>query len=485
MSQSVVNLHLHPKQGEVLLSSANEILYGGAAGGGKSHLVRVLLIMLCSSIPGFQAYLFRRHHGDLDKNHMKGPKGFSNMLLPWLVTGQVQIVKGEIRFWNGSIIHLCHCKNPDDVSNYMGAEMHALFIDEANQFTDWMVRMLRMRLRVPGLAIPPEWKARLPLLILTANPIGVGVAWLKDWFIHNVVERSIRRMPNSEGGMLRQFILARLEDNPSMQTDDPAYEAKLEGLGSPALVKAMRLGDWSAIEGAYFPNFMRTVIKPFEIPPHWNRFVSFDWGGARPFSVGWWAVSSGDGANELAAFRPDELIRYREWYGCEKKPDGTSIPNKGIQMDNADIARGILAREAKGENIVWRVADPSIFARRGAPSIAEDMAAAGVTFSAANNDRVQGWRQMLARHNGMDGRPMSWVFDTCTDSIRTIPYLVNDAKRVEDLDTEGEDHCADDHRYGFMSRPWSAPVIQQEKPRAMDEMTFEELMAKELRDRFR
>ncbi len=490
-----LDLHLHPKQGEVLLSEANEILYGGAAGGGKSHLARVLFIQLCWGIPGFQAYLFRRRRGDLRKNHIEGPKGFRRMLAPFITSGLAEIVGDEIRFANGSKIFLCHCKNPDDVYNYWGAEMHALFIDEATQFTEKMVRFLRTRLRVPGLELPPgmeQWRKRLPLLLLSANPIGIGVAWVKAWFIDTTPEMVLRRMPKSEGGMLRQYIPAKLEDNPSMRADDPTYEDRLEGMGSPGVVRAMRHGDWSAIEGAYFTRFMETVISPFQIPEHWNRYTSFDWGSAKPFSVGWWAVSSGDGPGELAAYRPGEVIRYREWYGAERTDTGESVADSGLYLENVDIGRGILARETYvrdgkeyHENIIGRVADPSIFTKKGAKSIAEDLASVGVHFTPGVNDRIQGWKQMTARHKGYDGRPMSWVFDTCRDSIRTIPYLIHDVDgNPEDLDTDGEDHAADEHRYFYMFRPWHATVERAPgKPKSMDEITYDELFRREIEER--
>jgi len=221
MRQAAIDLTLHPKQALVLQTEANEILYGGAAGGGKSHLVRALFILLCTEIPGFQAYLFRRHSNDLEKNHLEGPKGFHAMLAPWTSVGLAEIVKGQIRFWNGSKIWLCHCKDEDDIYQYQGAEMHTLAIDEATQFTEKMYRFLRSRLRVPGLAVPATWKARLPISMLTANPIGVGVEWVRRFFVDNCTPGTIRKMLAGDGGMIRQFIPALLEDNPSMALDDP------------------------------------------------------------------------------------------------------------------------------------------------------------------------------------------------------------------------------------------------------------------------
>src|SRR6516225_4864275 len=113
------------------------------------------------------------------------------------------------------------------------------------------------------------------------------------------------------GGMLRQYIPPRLDDNPSMMTDDPGYEAELSGIGSAELVKAMREGDWNVVEGAFFEcwsNF-RHVLRPFTIPPRWMRFRSMDWGSASPFSVGWWAVASEDLITETIDGNPAVMPR--------------------------------------------------------------------------------------------------------------------------------------------------------------------------------
>jgi hypothetical protein len=114
--------------------------------------------------------------------------------------------------------------------------------------------------------------------------------------------RGRRLMPAEDGGMLRQFIPVRLDDNPSMLEADPGYEAKLEGLGSRELVAALRWGDWDVVEGAFFDCWetKKHVIAPFVIPPDWPRIRSMDWGSggaASPCSIGWWAVVQDDFAS--------------------------------------------------------------------------------------------------------------------------------------------------------------------------------------------
>lgn len=454
MPTADIDLHLHPKQGEILRSEATEILYGGAAGGGKSHALRCLAILWAYTFPGLQVYFFRRISDDLVKNHVEGPKGFRMLLAPWVEAGLVEIVEGEIRFrWNGSKIFLCHCHEEKDRYKYQGAEMHVLMVDELTHFTDTIYRFLRSRVRMVGMSLPETVRGRFPRIVAGSNPGNIGHSWVKQAFIDGRVPGTMWQAPDEDGGMLRQFIPARIADNPSLLTDDPSYRAKLRGLGSAALVKAMEEGDWEAIEGAYFDcwDTSRHVVKPFELPDHWLRFRSFDWGSARPFSVGWWAVVSDEHTTEEGVTLPRGcMVRYREWYGA-------SGPNQGLKLHAPEVARGILMRQDEGEadRITYSVADPSTFKEDGGPSIAEEMARNGVIFRPADNTRVAGWTQMRKRLVGDDdGNPMAVCFDTCVDSKRTIPPLMHDEHKPEDLDSDGEDHAADDWRYACMSRPW-------------------------------
>lgn len=456
MSQSAeLDLHLHPKQGEALNTEATEVLYGGAAGGGKSHLMRVASIIWCSMIPGLQVYLFRRIRDDLIKNHMEGPKGFRSMLGPWVLGSLVTIVEDEIRFWNGSKIYLCHCKDEKDIYKYQGAEIHVLIIDELTHFTEAMYRFLRNRVRMVGIVLPEMFRGKFPRILCGANPGNVGHLFVKSTFVEPAAPMAIVQQPPSEGGMKRQFIPALLEDNPSMSEDDPGYEARLEGLGSVNLVKAMRYGDWDVVEGAFFDNWGdANKVRPFTIPKEWARFRSGDWGSAKPFSIGWWAVASDNFTTPCGKFiQRGALVRYREWYGS------TGKPNEGLKLTAERVAQGIKDREA-GEKVEGGVLDPSAFAEDGGPSIAERMRREGVYFRPADNKRVPGagamggWDQMRARIGGNDDGPMLFVFETCRDFIRTVPVLQHDSLRPEDLDTDGEDHAADDARYACMSRPY-------------------------------
>jgi hypothetical protein len=484
-----LNLHLHSKQALAFQTSATELLYGGAAGGGKSHLMRIAAIIWCAAIPGLQVYLFRRIRDDLVKNHMEGPKGFRAILAPWVLAGFVTIVEDEIRFWNGAKVYLCHCKDEKDIYKYQGAEIHVLLIDELTHFTETMYRFLRNRVRMVGIKLPLQYEGSFPRILCGANPGNIGHLWVKATFVVcGHLPMTIYETEPAEGGMARQFIPAMLEDNPSMASDDPGYENRLEGLGSPQLVRAMRHGDWDVIEGAFFGEFSRLhhVIEPFEIPSYWTKFRSGDWGSAKPFSFGWWAVVGDDTWQNGKLLPRGALIRYREWYGS---PNHNNV---GLKMPAEEVAAGI--KKLETEEINYGVLDPAAFASDGGKSIAERMYAPPnlLLFRRADNKRVPqhgamgGWDQLRARLigtcerlesgqvNWSSGRPMIYFFTTCLDTIRTLPALQHDKSRPEDLDTDGEDHAGDDVRYACMSRPYARPAVVPQPMRGASEMTMEE-----------
>ena len=220
------------------------------------------------------------------------------------------------------------------------------------------------------------------------------------------------------------------------------------------------------------------------MPDHWARFISGDWGSARPFSFGWWAVVSDDFKTPEGLTLPrGAMVRYREWYGMARDSHGQPKYNTGLKLEAEAVGRE-LKRLSGNEHIGVGVLDPAAFSSDGGPSIAEriDKGAGKSYFRRADNCRVGtrgamgGWDQMRSRLVGeADDRPMIAAFDTCADSIRTIPALQHDRSRVEDVDTEGEDHAGDDWRYACMSRPWiraapNTPVAKYPIDRTISEM---------------
>lgn len=477
-----INLKLHRRQSIAFSSGATEQLYGGAAGGGKSHLMRVLAIAYCIAVPGLQVYLFRRVSSDLQKNHMEGPSSFPKILADWVNSGHCEITKHYISFSNGSKIHLCHCKDPAHVFKYNGAEIHLLLIDEVTFFTFEMYTFLRGRVRLAGLNVPPSFKERLPKIVCSGNPIGPGMGWVKQMFIDPKPANEIWRTSKDEGYMLRQYIPARIEDNPTLEIDDPNYRYKLRGMYSQEVAKALENGDWNVSIGSYFKTFgNQHIIKPFFVPEHWLKFTSFDWGYSKPFSFGWYTVADGtpttDAWGQERTFTPGCLIKYREWYGIATRPDGSPIPDVGAEIDNIDIIRGIKAREPVNEKISYRLSDSLVFQARGGPKISELFEEHGIILQRGDDSRVSGWTQVRDRLNGFDGNPMLLITDNCRHTIRTGSILQTDDKNPNDVDTRCEDHAWDELRLAAMSRPWVAPVPKPTKSiEQLNKMTIDDLL---------
>jgi len=325
---------------------------------------------------------------------------------------------------------------------------------------------------------------------LTGNPGGPGHHWVKARYIDNgpfqvVTETEEIDLGNGEkvvAQIERVFIPAKLKDNQILLRSDPAYVMRLRQSGSAALVKAWLEGNWDEIEGAFFSEFdesKHVIHGPVSIPNHWIRFRAMDWGSAKPFSVGWYAQS--DGIN--TKFPRGALIKYREWYGMTEKV------NTGLKWSANMVARGVLAREGM-ERITYGVADPSIFANNGGPSIAEMMLVEGCSWMRADNARQPGWEQMRKRFATLDPEsgevhpPMLYFHESCVHTIRTIPYLQHDEKDPEDLDTTAEDHAADETRYGCMSRLWIPGQPEDNSityPKTPGQMTINELIERQKR----
>jgi hypothetical protein len=272
----------------------------------------------------------------------------------------------------------------------------------------------------------------------------------------------------------RVFIPSKISDNQLLLRNDPTYILRLRQSGSEALVRAWLEGDWSMVDGAFFSEFDYTkhvlAMSWLQmIPPSALRFRAFDWGSAKPFSCGWYAVSDGTWGLPHGA-----LVKYREWYGAEG-------PNKGLKMTAEMVAIGIRDRE-RNELIRYGCADPSIFIRDGGPSIAEAMAMRGCQWRRADNRRKPGWEVIHQRlQGGADGVPMLYFLECCDDTIRTLPVLQHDETDPEDLDTDAEDHAADETRYAVTSRPWVNKLRAQDTPQFLkhpSQVTINELVEK-------
>jgi hypothetical protein len=424
----------NPKQQQFFLARARYIAYGGARAGGKSWAMRVKFVLLCLRYAGIQILLLRRTLPELTENHV-------NPLLR-LLKGIATYNKQEkvFTFPNGSRLKLGYCSNEQDVLQYQGQAYDVIGMEEATMFTEFQYNCLRESNRSSGLM-----KEKFsPRMYLTMNPGGVGHHWVKRLF----VDRAYKGKERPEDYV---FIPAKVYDNTAFMEADPDYVAQLESLPEKRR-KMMLLGDWSSVEGAFFEEFANNpehykdrqwthVIDPFEIPSHWKIYRSFDFGYHRPFSTGYWTVDE-DGV----------IYRILEWYGC------TATDNEGLRIPPNQIFEEMakLEREhpwLKGRKITG-VADPSIWDASRGESVAESASKHKIYFTPGDNERIAGWMQVHYRLAfDENGYPMMYIFSNCKAFIRTVPALQYDDHKVEDLDTDGEDHVADEVRYFCMSRP--------------------------------
>lgn len=437
-----------------------EVLFGGARGGGKTDgVLGKWAIKEQRYGKAFNGVFFRKEMPQADDLVERAKEIYLPLGAEWREQPR------QFRMPNGGRIRFRPLENATDAAKYQGQNLTDCAVEEAGNYEDPKpIDMLFGALRSRG-GVPVQ-------LILTANPGGVGQQWIKHRYIDPAprgMKPLVRLLPN--GAEHRYiYIPSRVQDNKILLSNDPGYINRLHLVGSPELVRAWLEGDWNVVAGAFFPEFDVTkhVVVPRSIPVYWQKFRSFDWGSARPFHVGWWAVSDG----ELADFPRGALVQYREWYGAKKDSNGNTIPNTGLRMTAEEVADGIVERERAdihGNRTMSGVADPSIFTEDGGPSIADRMAARKCFWRPADNSRVGksgamgGWDQVRARLKGDGEQPAIFIFSTCVDLIRTLPALQHDDGRPEDVDTDGEDHAADSARYAMMSRPYVAPLPEQEE----------------------
>ena len=441
----------------------DEVLYGGAAGGGKSDAL-VIEATRQVEIPYYKGLILRKTYPQLTELIEKSlryypaafPKAkYNEQKHCWTFPSGAKIVFGSLQ-------------HERDKFNYQGKAYDFIAFDELTHFSfdEYIYLKSRNRPNGPGTRV---------YMRSTANPGGLGHAWVKERFItagepmSTIWEEVVVVHPDGHSEkqrMSRAFVPSTVFDNKILLENDPKYLARLASLPEKEK-QALLYGDWDCYEGQFFEDFrvepdMRAanaagvdlpreelkrqrrwchVIEPFEIPAGWKICRSFDWGYNRPFSVGWWAVDF-DGT----------VYRILEMYGC------TETPNTGVKWVPERVFREIARAEREHPWLRGRrlggVADPAIWNAEMGVSIAETAARCGVYFEKGDHQRIPGWMQLHYRLAfDENGFPQMYVFNTCRAFIRTVPTLQYDTARPEDLDTAGEDHVADETRYFLMSRP--------------------------------
>ena len=418
------------KQKLALEETHRYVGYGGARGGGKSWFVRWKATLLCLAFAGIKCLITRRTYRELLNNH----------IVPLLImlNGIATYNKSDKAFYfpNGSSIWFGYCANDGDLGQYQGAEYDIWFADEAGQMLESWITAIDACVRGAN-----DFPKRT---YFTLNPGGPSHGFFRRIFID-------KKYTDDEYPEDYAFIQALVTDNVALMKMQPAYMRSLEKL-PPKIKEAWLHGSWDVYEGQFFEDFfdrpdhyidrqLTHVIEPFEIPAGWKIYRSFDWGYAKPFSCGWWAVDY-DGV----------VYRILELYGC------TKTPNEGVKWTPPQVFAEIHRIETEhrwlaGKHIIG-IADPAIWDAETGESIADVAAKHQVYFDPGDHKRIPGWMQVHYRLAFDDqGFPMMYVFKNCKAFIRTMPLLQYDDHKPEDLDTSGEDHVADEVRYFLMSRP--------------------------------
>ena len=422
-AQPTVDLgKLNPKQKEFCQARNRYVAYGGARGGGKTH------VLIRKSVGGALTYenmrilIVRREYPELEQS----------IIIPMrrLIPADVATYNGTMRmftFVNGSIIKFGHYSGSADDLEYQGQEWDWIFMDEATQFTENQFRTLGACLR-GSTKVPRR-------MYLTCNPGGIGHHWVKRLFVD-------REYVAGENPKDYKFIPATVDDNPQLLESTPEYKQMLDLLPEE-IRKAHRYGDWNALAGTFFPEFRKEthVIEPFKrIPAEWKKYRAFDY-GLDMFACLWIAVDF-----------EGRCYIYRE------------VQQKGLIVSEA--ASLALALTPSHEHVEFTIAPPDMWNRQkdSGKSMAELFAQNGVGLVKASNNRVQGWmaeKEMLRPMKNEKDKPGILVTSDCTGLIRNIMLIQHDSKNPSDCATEPHEitHINDALRYFCITRTLGAELM--------------------------
>lgn len=422
------------KQMEFMKAESFEVLFGGAAGGGKSHGQLIDALVYAMKYPRSKQLVLRRTFAELEKS---------------LIRAALSLYPREIftlnasshtgKFKNGSVIDFGYCAGEFDVYQYQSAEYDVIRFDELTHFTESQYIYLLSRIRGAD-GYPKQVKS-------TTNPGGIGHVWVKRRFVDPSVSSS---KFVGDDGLERIFIPSLLDDNRFLSEGDPDYRKRL--LAMPEREKkALLYGDWNIFEGQYFTEFDSKlhVITPFEIPPHWRKYRTVDYGLDRLACL--WIAVSPEGRAYV----------YREY--CES------------DLPISAAAEAITKRTPHGEDIYATLAPPDLFSRsqETGKTKATIFAEYGVIFTKTSNDRECGWLALKELLCDRGAGPGLQIFSTAKEICRTLPALRVDKNRPTDCSTEPHDitHAPDALRGFaiFYARPaepdrpkayWSADMYE-------------------------
>jgi len=431
-----------------------EALYHGTRGPGKTNALLLDFVQHVNVGHGraWRGVLFRQSYPALADVEAKS--------LEWIPRTFPQAkYNASTHTWtwpDGETLLFRYIDHPRDYWSYHGHEYPWIGWDELTNWPDAeCYDVLKSCCRSSIRGVPRRYRA-------TANPHGPGHHWVRHRFIDPTPNRRVIRDERGE----RVAIKGHWRENIRLLAADPDYATRLAAAtaDNPDQAAAWLDGSWDIVAGTFFGAAWHAsthVIPRFPIPPSWRMDRSFDWGSSRPFSVGWWAESDGSEAiilGQRRSFPRGTLFRVGEWYGCQPNK-----PNTGLGLTAQQIAQGIREREADqfaGRYIVPGPADSSIFDVQDGHCIADSFRNAGVTWERANKgpgSRANGWalirERLTAAKKSPPETPGLYVFDHCRDFIRTLPMLPRSPKNPDDIDTNAEDHIADEVRYRVLAAP--------------------------------
>lgn len=407
-----MQLEITPKQSRFISADADEVLFGGAAGGGKSYGQIADALIYALRYPGSKQLILRRTYPELDKSIIRQSLAvYPKEIFKYSSSSHTGV------FSNGSIIDYGYCDSENDVYRYQSAEFDVIRFDELTHFTKEMYVYLISRLRGAN-GYPKQMKS-------TTNPGSLGHKWVKERFI-DIGRPEEKHFIN---GQSRLFIPSLVSDNRFLLKNDARYVKRLENL-SEKDKKALLYGQWDIFEGRYFDEWDRDihVCRPFELPAHWKRYACMDYG-----------------LDMLAV------------YFVAVDDEGKAYVYKEIYRPNLIISRAAqLIKSMISENLTAFYAPPDLWNRRqdSGKSVAGIFARQGIILTKSVNDRQTGWyavKEFLHPYTdgaGDKNRKLQ-IFSNCINLIRTLPALVHDDKNVNDVSSTPHEytHGPDALRY--------------------------------------